>query len=185
MTSCSRLSGACVQCWVYVLAAVLLADSAVFMWVPALGDVISDSKEQGRALVLPAGQSWRPAGKDTGSLSLRPLPPNSFLICLIYYSYFYVLSHTPFNKLVLLSQLFFFFSSSFPHLLPKGGRDVTSGSTRVLEYCIQFWGPQHIELLELVQRRATEMIRRLEHLPYRAGWESWGTSAWRREDWIF
>ncbi|GAB0183768.1 mitochondrial enolase superfamily member 1 [Grus japonensis] len=38
-----------------------------------------------------------------------------------------------------------------------------------LEYCIQLWGLQYrrdMELLEQVQRRATEMIRGLEHLSY-------------------
>ena len=39
-----------------------------------------------------------------------------------------------------------------------------------LENCIQFWGPQHkedMELLEWVQRRAIKMIRGLENLSYK------------------
>ena len=38
-----------------------------------------------------------------------------------------------------------------------------------VEHCVQAWGPQHrkdVELLEWVQRRATKMIRGLEHLSY-------------------
>ncbi|GAB0181468.1 hypothetical protein GRJ2_000612100 [Grus japonensis] len=53
-----------------------------------------------------------------------------------------------------------------------------------LEYCVQLWGLQHekdMELLKRVQRRATKMIRGLEHLSYEDRLRELGLLAWRRE----
>ena len=53
-----------------------------------------------------------------------------------------------------------------------------------LEYCVQFWCPQHkkdMELLEWVKRKATKKIRGLEHPLYDDRLrERWGFSSRRR-----
>ena len=51
----------------------------------------------------------------------------------------------------------------------QNGANTTEHSFKLLQNCIQVWGPQYKkdrELLERVQRRATKMMRGLQHLPY-------------------
>ena len=55
---------------------------------------------------------------------------------------------------------------------------------KCLEYCVQMWSPQFrrdINLLEHVQRRATNMLQRMEHLSYADRLREIKCSAWRRE----
>ena len=50
-----------------------------------------------------------------------------------------------------------------------------------LKYCIQKQRPQHmeaVELLQWVQRRATKMIKGLEHLPYQERLSDLGLLSW-------
>jgi len=53
-----------------------------------------------------------------------------------------------------------------------------------LEHCVQLWGPHHkqgMDLLELVQSRATKMIRSVEHLSYRERLRELGLFSMQRE----
>jgi len=66
----------------------------------------------------------------------------------------------------------------------KGGHPASllcPGETSPGALCPNVEYRRDVDLLEHVQRNATEMIQGMEHLPKRTGWENWDCSSWRRE----
>lgn len=55
-----------------------------------------------------------------------------------------------------------------------------------LEYCIQMWSPRYrrdMNLLELIQRRATQMMQGIEYLPYEDRLRDLGLFSLERRHW--
>ena len=68
------------------------------------------------------------------------------------------------------SRDFFAAHSDGTHQVKGGDPALLSAMVRhCLENCVQIWIPQYggdVNLLERIQRRATKVIRGMEHLPY-------------------